>query len=300
VPLLDRLIATTIGWIPRPLVWKVARRYVAGITLDDAITAIRHLNAQGCRATVDLLGEFVEDLEEADRRADTCIEILETIRETGVDCNLSVKLTSFGLLIDLDRAYRNLRRVVERARELGNFVRLDMEDSPCTDATLSLFRRLRDDGLENAGLVLQAYLKRTLDDVAALSPLRPSYRLCKGIYVEPPEIAYKDPDRIRQNFMDTLEAMLSSGSYVGIATHDPKLVEASRELIRSEGLATDRYEFQMLLGVAEPLRRDLVEDGHRLRVYVPYGRDWYGYCVRRLKENPAIGRAVFLSLFSKR
>lgn len=295
--ILDRMIAATIGWVPRPIVRRIAARYVAGETADDAFAVIRRLNGEGCSATVDVLGEFIHALAEADPTVDAYVDILERIAREGVDANVSIKLSAFGLLIDREAAYLNARRVVARAQELGNFVRIDMEDSACTDATLAIFVRLREEGFSNVGVVLQAYLRRTRADIAALSPLTPSYRLCKGIYVEPPEIAFKDPEEIRASYQEALETMLDAGSPVGIATHDPLLVERALAALARRGTPRSAYEFQMLLGVADGMRRSLVSKGHRLRVYVPFGKDWYGYCVRRLKENPLIGRYVLLGLF---
>ena len=298
--LLDRLIAASIGLVPRRIVRKVAWRYVAGESLDDAVETVRALSSKGCCATFDLLGEFITEERQADEAAAEYRAILDRISADGLDANVSIKLTAFGLQLDRERAYERVRDVVSHARDLGNFVRLDMEDSPCTDPTLEIYRRLRSDGFDNVGVVLQAYLRRTLDDVKALDDLSPSYRLCKGIYVEPEEIAFKGFEEIRDNYRKVLAAMLDAGSYVGIATHDESLVEAGREEVASRRLAKDRYEFQMLLGVTEGLRKGLIDDGHRLRVYVPYGRDWYAYSVRRLKENPRIGRYVFLGMFRRR
>lgn len=298
--LLDRLIAATVGIVPKFMVRRVAWRYVAGETLDEAVAVVNQLASQGCCATFDLLGEFVEELSQADDAVSEYRAVLDRISADGLDANISVKLTAFGLLIDEEEAYKRVRELVEHAASLGNFVRIDMEDRHCTDATLRIYRRLRAEGFQNVGAVLQAYLRRTLDDVAELSDLQPSYRLCKGIYVEPEEVAFKGFEEIRDNFKRTLDAMLDGGSYVGIATHDGALVEAGRAAVASRGLDADRYEFQMLLGVTEVMRKRLVEEGHRLRVYVPYGRDWYAYSVRRLKENPRIGRYAFLGLFSRR
>jgi proline dehydrogenase len=294
------MIAGTIGWIPKPIVRKVASRYVAGERLEDGIAVAKRLNAEGCMTTFDVLGEFVRDEAQADETAGAYLELLDRIHGEGIDGNVSIKLTAFGLLLDEEATRRRVERVVAHARALGNFVRIDMEDSPQTDRTLQLYRGLRASGYDNVGVVLQAYMRRTLRDVADLRALRPNYRLCKGIYVEPPEIAFKDPDEIRRNYVAALRAMIEGGSYIGIATHDEQLVNAGMALVAEFGLDRQAYEFQMLLGVTEALRRRIVAAGHRLRVYVPFGRDWYGYCTRRLKENPAIGRHVFLALFGRK
>ena len=297
--LLDRLIAASIGFIPKFMVRRVAWRYVAGEALDDAVTAVNDLASRGCCATFDLLGEFVKESAQADAALTEYRAVLDRIHADGLDANISIKLTAFGLLLDEEEAYGRVHQLVTHASTLGNFVRIDMEDSGCTDATLRIYARLRQEGLDNVGLVLQAYLRRTGADVEALAGLTPSYRLCKGIYVEPEEVAFKDAEEIRVNYRSVLDAMFAAGSYVGIATHDPALVEAGRAVVAERGLANDRYEFQMLLGVTEGIRAQLVSEGHRLRVYVPYGRDWHAYCVRRLKENPRIGRYVVLGLFRR-
>ena len=293
----ERLVGAALSWVPRPLVGRVARTYVAGETLDEALDTARELEREGCRVTFDLLGEFISRMEEADRRVVGYLDILDRIQDEGLPANVSVKLTAFGLLLDEEGACANLRRVVARARDYGNFVRIDMEDSPCHAATFRIYRRLRGMGFDNLGLVLQARMRSGLDDIRRLSDLRPNYRLCKGIYVEPEEIAFQDFQEIRDNYMAMLKAMLDGGSYVGIATHDTWLVERSLELLRERGLGRDDYEFQMLLGVRPELRRKLVGEGHALRVYVPFGRDWYAYSVRRLKENPAIALHVIRAMF---
>lgn len=298
--MLDSIIARSISWIPKPIVRRVASRYVAGETLDHAIAVGKSLNNSRCLVTFDLLGEFITDESSAEANARDYIEILERIQRDGLSANVSIKLSAFGLLIDEKRTLERVRRVVERAAALGNFVRIDMEDSKCTDATLRIYRALRDEGRSNVGVVVQAYLKRTSADVSAFDTPGTNFRLCKGIYVEPPDIAFKDPEEIRRSYRSLLEQMLTQGAYVGIATHDAALVDSALETIRVRGLKPETYEFQMLLGVTERLRDRVLDAGHRLRVYVPFGRDWYGYCVRRLKENPKIGRYVFLALLGKK
>ena len=298
---LDRLMASTVRWAPKALVWRIARNYVAGPTMDDAVSIARQLNGEGCRVTFDVLGEFIRNVAQGVETAAAYERLLDRIHAEKLDANVSIKLTAFGLLLDEDAACANARRVVERAAARRNFVRIDMEDSACTEATLGIYRRLRESGLPNVGVALQSYMRRTVPDIRALADLPdPNYRLCKGIYIEPEEIAFQDREEVRQNYLAALEAMFETGSYVGIATHDEVLVDAAQRMIRERGLGRDRYEFQMLLGVQAPLRRRLVADAHPLRVYVPFGRDWYGYCVRRLKENPAMARHVFMALFRKR
>lgn len=293
----DTLVVKTLPIMPKFLVWRVAKKYVAGETVDDAMKAVTRLQSWGAMATIDVLGEFITDIKEAEPTRDAYLATLDEIEKRKVNSNVSVKLTAFGLSIDEEACYRNVLAVVERAKKYGNFVRIDMEDSPVTTKTLNVYRRLRAAGYTNVGVVLQAYMRRTLDDIGSLADLCPSYRLCKGIYVEPPEIAYKDREEIRKNYMAALEKMLVGGSYVGIATHDRPLADDAERLVKRLGLSRDRYEFQMLLGVDETLGKKLIANGHRLRIYVPYGRDWHGYCVRRLKENPKIARYVVGAMF---
>lgn len=293
----DKLLAASLPIVPRPIVRKVAKRYVAGETLDEAVERLRQIEKVGACATVDVLGEEIEEIEPGQEAVEAYFDVLETIRGQGLDANISVKLTAFGLKIDPEVSYERLRSIVARAAELGNFVRIDMEDSPVTTVTLEHFRRLREEGFDNVGAVIQAYMRRTRDDVASLADLTPSYRLCKGIYVEPEEVAYQGFQEVNDNYLATLRQMLEGGSYVGIATHDHALVDGAEKIIEELDLKRDQYEFQMLLGVDEPLGRRLVERGHRLRIYLPYGKDWYAYCIRRLKENPRIGRYVLLGMF---
>jgi len=288
VALLDRAIVRLLPTVPRPIVQKLSERYVAGSELKDARAAVRRLNAEGKLATVDVLGEEIATEEDAAAIVDAYQDVFADIERCGLDSNVSVKPTALGLKLDLDLCRDNLRKVVEDAAARGNFVRIDMEDSSTTDDTLRIYRELREDGNHNLGFVLQAMLRRTLDDVRSLADLRPSVRLCKGIYVEPEEIAYREFEAVRANFVRALEALLDSGCYVGIATHDRWLVDQGRRLVAEHDLGPDEYEFQMLLGVQEQLGDELVDEGHRLRIYVPFGRHWYEYSMRRLQENPKI------------
>ena len=288
---LNTLIVRTLPLVPRPIVRLVASRYVAGETLDDAIRAVRHLNAEGCMATLDVLGEDVTDFSETERTVSEYLEALEAILRNGLDSNLSVKLTAFGLKLDPARCRQQFRRVLDAAQARGVFVRIDMEDSSVTEETIRVYEESRGQA-PGVGLVLQAYLRRTRADVARLAPLKPNVRVCKGIYVEPAEIAFKGRDEIQGNFMAIVEDLFAAGSYVGIATHDEVLVARCLATIRRLGLPRDAYEFQMLLGVAVGLRRRLVAEGHRLRVYVPFGKSWHAYSLRRLKENPSIAGQI--------
>jgi proline dehydrogenase len=288
VALLDRAIVSALPAVPKPIVRRISQRYIAGERVEDACRVVKELNATGKMATIDVLGEEITTPEEARHIAYAYDDVFRAIDEQGLDSNVSVKLTGLGLKLGPDVARRNLERTVRGAAERGNFVRIDMEDSSCTDDTLALYRELREEGLDNVGIVLQAYLRRTLDDIASLADLTPNVRLCKGIYVEPLKIAYQDFDQVRANFVRALEALLAGGSYVGIATHDEWLLQEGARLVKKYGRDTEEYEFQMLLGVREKRADELVAAGHRLRIYVPYGEQWYAYSLRRLQENPKI------------
>jgi proline dehydrogenase len=299
VTILDRAIVRALPAVPRPVVKRLSRRYIAGTTLTEACDVVRELNAQGKEATLDVLGEEVTLREEATALRDAYRRALETIEEDGLRSNVSVKLTALGLKLDRGLCRADLAAVVEEAARFGNFVRIDMEDSSTTSETLALYRELRDEGHDNVGVVLQAALKRTLTDVDALTDLRPNVRICKGIYVEPPEIAYQEDETIRLNFLDALEALFERGSYVGIATHDDWLIGEALALIERRRLDREDYEFQMLLGVRPELGDELVREGHRLRIYVPFGRRWYEYSIRRLQENPKLAGYVALDTLKR-
>jgi proline dehydrogenase len=274
-----------------------AARYIAGETLEQAVACVRGLNTEGACATLDVLGEDVTTREEAAAARGECEAVLEAIARERLDSNLSIKLTSLGLKIDRAFCADSVRRILETARRLQNFVRIDMEDSSCTDDTLAVFEELQRD-FPNVGVVVQAYLRRTDADVERLRA-GTNFRLCKGIYREPAAIAFQDADEVRASFVALLDKMLSRGSYVGIATHDTALVEAGERAVAERKLARGQYEFQMLLGVRPELRRKLVADGHRVRLYVPFGAHWYRYSMRRFKENPEIAGYVFRALFKR-
>jgi proline dehydrogenase len=286
--LVDRAIVRVLPAVPRPIVRKISGRYIAGTTLADACRVVQRLNEEGKAATIDVLGEEIRSREEALEIVHAYHDVFEGIGQEQLDSNVSVKLTALGLKLGYDLCRANLETVVRHAAESGNFVRIDMEDSSCTSDTLRMYRDLREAGLDNVGVVLQAYLRRTIRDIRALAPLKPNVRLCKGIYVEPPLIAYRDFDAVRENFVLALRELLRAGSYVGIATHDRWLISEGLRLVAQHGLTRDQYEFQMLLGVSEAAADRLVRDGHRMRVYVPFGDHWYSYSVRRLQENPKI------------
>lgn len=284
--LLDRALVTVLPAVPKPVVRRVSRRYIAGTELADARRVVRELNAAGKLATVDVLGEEITQPEEASSIAQAYLDVLGAIAEDGLDANVSVKLSGLGLQIDPALARANLERIAER----GTFVRIDMEDSSTTDATLDLYRELVAAGYENLGVVLQSALRRTSEDARSLAGA--NVRLCKGIYVEPPEVAYQDFHDVRESYLRTLDALLDGGCYVGIATHDEYLVDGGLAAVRERGLGREQYELQMLLGVRPELGDRLVDQGHRLRIYVPFGRHWYEYSLRRLQENPKIAGYV--------
>jgi proline dehydrogenase len=295
----NRVLVTGLPIVPKPIVGKVASRYVAGATLDDAVRVVRSLNQQGAMATMDVLGEEVHEREKATAAVEEYLHVFDAIARERIDSNVSIKLTLLGLKIDEGFCRDNVARIAETAKRYGNFVRVDMEDSTCTDATLRIYRELQD-RYGNLGVVLQAYMRRTLADIDGLPDRGANVRLCKGIYVEPRPIAWKGYETVRANFVHALEKLIERGIYVGIATHDEYLACMAAALVDKHGLKPERYEFQMLLGVDEELRRILIAAGHRLRVYVPYGRDWYPYSMRRLRENPEVARHVLKALLKGR
>jgi len=291
VSLFSSVVVRTLPVMPRALVWRVARRYVAGPALADAVAAVKRLNGEGAMATVDVLGEEVSERSLAARAADDYLEVLRAIAAEKLDANVSIKPTMFGLKIDEAFCLQQIERLVAAAHAQGTFVRIDMEDRTTTDATLRMYRDLQA-RYGNVGVVLQAYMRRTLRDVEELPSNGANVRICKGIYVEPREVAWKGFETVRANYVAALDKLLARGVYVGIATHDEYLVEAAAALLDRHQVSRERYEFQMLLGVEDELRRILIAAGHRLRVYVPFGGDWYLYSLRRLRENPAIAGHV--------
>jgi len=288
VSLVDSAIVRLLPAVPKPVVRRISSRYIAGEELDDALRVVLQLNHEGKLATIDVLGEEITEPEEAQAIAAAYREAFEAIERGRLDSNVSIKPTALGLKLGYELFRENLTDVVEHAASRGNFVRIDMEDSSTTDDTLRLYRELRAAGHHNVGVVLQARLKRTLADIAELADLKPNVRLCKGISLAPPELAYRDFDSIRASFVHALEALLEAGCYVGIATHDEWLLEQGQRLVSTRGLGREDYEFQMLLGVRPALGDELVRGGHRLRIYTPFGKHWYAYSLRRLQENPKI------------
>ncbi len=295
--LLNNLIVKAVQLMPKPVVGFFSKKYIAGDTIEKAVQCVKDLNAKGIYATMDVLGESISHKAEAVEAQTKCMEVLDTIAEHNLMANLSLKPTQMGLSIDEDFAYQQIREIVEKAKSMNNFVRIDMEDSPYTDKTITLFKKLRND-YDNLGIVVQAYLKRTTSDVITLNKLGTNYRLCKGIYIEPATIAYKVRQEIRDNYLKSLELMLKNGNYVGIATHDEYLINAAYKMIKDMNIPKDKFEFQMLLGVREELRDRINNDGYKIRIYVPFGKDWYPYSIRRLKENPQVAGHIFKNIFS--
>lgn len=298
--LFNSLIRTTLPITPKPMVHFFARRYVAGARLEDAVATVQRLGREGCRVTVDVLGESVNSRDLAATAVKSYLDVIDAIVANSLDANVSLKPTQMGLTIDEEFCFSNIDAILARAHPKGIFVRIDMEDAPTTDATLRIYRRLIARYPKGTGVVLQARLRRTLDDAAALAAEKTNVRLCKGIYLEPRPIGYQERDIIRNAYVNALRVLLAGGSYVGIATHDEWLVEAALGLVRQLSLTPDQYEFQMLLGVDPELRKIITGAGHKLRVYVPFGSHWYPYSVRRLRENPTIARAGLEAFFRGR
>jgi len=298
----NRIIAAILPFMPKGLVWIFSKRYIAGKTIQDAIDVAKDYNTNGMVVTIDLLGEFITKLSEAEENKNTYLDIIEKVEAAGVEGNYSLKPTMFGLLLDKDRCYAYIREIVAKAASYNNFVRVDMEDSQCVDLEIELFRKLKAEFPKNVGLVLQAYMKRTPKDIEDMLDLHSekvplNYRLCKGIYVESEKIAYKKYEEINKQFLINLETMFKNGIYPGIATHDTPLVEGAYKLIEKYKVPKDKYEFQMLFGVTPALRQSIVDNGHKMRIYVPYGEKWFAYSTRRLKENPKMAMEIIKALF---
>jgi proline dehydrogenase len=277
---------------------KMTTRFVAGESIEEAVAAIRDLNAAGCSASFDHLNESVANVEEAEKEVEEYLRILDQIVETRINSNVSIKLTQFGLELDPEQAYKNARNVVVEAAQRGSFVRVDMEGSSVTQVTIDIFKRLRSEfGLNDVGLVLQSYLRRTYRDAQELLKIPARIRICKGAYNEPPEVAFPDKKDTDENYVRVMQLLLSSGIYHGIATHDPKMIDATIEFAGREGIGKEAFEFQMLYGVRRDLQHQLADDGYNMRVYVPYGKHWYPYFMRRLAERPANVWFVLKNLF---
>lgn len=298
--LFNKLIVGTLPIIPKSIIQVVARRYIAGPLLDDAVRTTKELMSVGACSTIDVLGEFVESRDRAVHETASSAAVIDAIKANNLESYLSVKLTSLGLDIDEDFAYANVRGLVQRARDAGMFMRMDMENTPYTDRTLDFYRRLRSEGFDNVGVVIQAYLHRSEQDIKDLLPYAPSVRLCKGIYVEDASVAFKDPDEIRANYKKLLRLLLDGEGRTHIATHDEELIRDAEQELARRNVTSPRAEFQMLLGVREDRRDTLLRAGHAVRIYVPFGEDWYGYSVRRLKENPKVAGYVAKAVLTGR
>jgi proline dehydrogenase len=302
--MLNKLIAAILPYFPKKFIWLFSRSYIAGETIDDALRAARELNRKNIRVTFDVLGEFIKTTEEAVENKKEYLHLIDVTVKNGIDGNFSLKPTSFGMLIDKDDCYRHIRQIVTKAASYNSFVRIDMEDSPCTDLEIELFRKLRTEFPANVGLVFQAYLKRTLNDIEKLNDLNSesfplNYRLCKGIYIEPENISFKKHEEINSHYLEDLEFLFRNRIFAGIATHDRYLIDKAAELIEKYGIKKDMYEFQMLYGVTPNLRDNLAKDGYPIRVYVPFGKQWFGYSTRRLKENPKMASHIIKAIFYK-
>ena len=302
--MLNKIISQMLPHFPPKLIWQFSKSYIAGESIQDAINVSKDLNQANVMVTLDILGEFIKTLSQAEKNRDDYVNLIRTIEAAGINGNYSVKPTMFGLLIDKQACFEFIREMTAEAASHGNFIRIDMEDSPCVDDSIDIFRRLKQEFPQNIGLVLQAYLKRTKGDIESMLDLCRddadlNFRLVKGIYVEPAEIAYKAYHEINAHFLEDLEFMFKNGVYAAIATHDAPLIKGALELIDKYQVPRDKYEFQMLYGVTPKKRGELVAAGHRMRVYVPFGEQWFGYSTRRLKENPAMVSHIMKALVHK-
>ena len=288
--------------IPKKLVWVFSKRYIAGETIDEGLLASKLLNEKKIEVTIDLLGEFIKTLEEARVNKNQYVEIIKRFTSEKVTGNFSLKPTMFGLLIDKEACYNYIRDIVALAAQKNHFVRIDMEDSSCVDMEIELFKKLRTEFPKNVGLVLQAYLRRTMSDLENLSLINSeshpiNFRLCKGIYVEPEKIAFKGYQEVRDNFLNDLDFMFRNKMFAAIATHDNFLVDNALQMIKKYKIPKSMYEFQMLYGVTPDLRQSIVDRGHKMRIYVPFGKQWFNYSTRRLKENPKMAAEIIKALF---
>ena len=300
--MLNKLIANILPHMPKKLVWVFSKRYIAGESLEEGLLASKLLNEKKMEVTVDLLGEFIKSLDEAKENRNQYFEIINRFTEEKIIGNFSLKPTMFGLLIDKAVCFGYIREIVALAAEKNSFVRIDMEDSACVDMEIEIFRKLRAEFPKNVGLVLQAYLRRTMGDLENFkeinSELHPiNFRLCKGIYVESEKIAFKNYQVVRDNFLNDLDYMFRNKMYAAIATHDKYLVEHAFRMIEKYKVPKNRYEFQMLYGVTPELRQTIIDKGHKMRVYVPFGKQWFNYSTRRLKENPKMATDIIKALF---
>jgi proline dehydrogenase len=302
--MLNKIIAALLPYFPKKFIWIFSKSYISGRTIEDAMRVSKELNSKKIKVTIDVLGEFITSLDEAEENKKEYLNVIEVSYKNGIDGNFSIKPTSFGLLIDKEACYKHVREIIAKAASYNGFIRIDMEDSPCTGLEIELFRQMKTEFPGNVGLVVQAYLKRTLGDIKGLADLNSekyplSFRLCKGIYIEPEAIAYKKYEEINQHYLEDLEYMLKNKIHVGIATHDKPLIAGAYNLLEKYKVPKNLYEFQMLYGVTPHLRERIVNDGHDMRVYVPFGEKWFGYSTRRLKENPRIAGHIIKAIFYK-
>jgi proline dehydrogenase len=293
----NKIIVGTLPLVPKSIVRKFASRYIAGDRIEHAVNVTRKLNDRGIMGTIDVLGEDILTKEDAQRAKQECLRVLEAIEKNKLDANQSLKLTSLGLKIDFDFCVANLTEILTISNSLNIFIRIDMEDSSCTSETIRIFEEIHE-VYPNCGVVIQSYLKRSYNDVDELIKINTNFRLCKGIYIEPEEIAFQDRQEVRENYIKILRNILQNNCYVGIATHDDYLIESAYKLIAELKKSNHDYEFQMLLGVREHLRDKILSDGHRVRVYIPYGTHWYEYSIRRFKENPQMAGYIVKSIFT--
>ncbi|MCF6410384.1 proline dehydrogenase family protein [Pseudalkalibacillus salsuginis] len=275
-----------------------AGRFVAGATLESSIEAIKKLNEDGLYVTIDHLGEFVDNEHEAREMTDHCIEAIESIAKEKLNSQLSLKLTSMGLDIGRELVLGNMKRIMEAADKNGVFVTIDMEDEARCQATIDIFKELKSE-YENIGTVLQAYLYRTVEDIKDLDSLNPNLRLVKGAYKESPSVAFPEKKDVDENFKKIIKMHLLNGNYTAIATHDDEIISYTKELVKEHNIPYDQFEFQMLFGIRIDRQRQLRDEGYKMRVYVPYGNDWYGYFMRRLAERPANVAFVLKGVFGK-
>lgn len=296
--MLNQIILSSLNIVPKPIVRIFANSYIAGETISDAVKTVKKLNALNCRTSIDLLGEYVKHKDQALKEMDLRYGVIDAIIDNNLNSNQSIKLTSLGLEIDFEFCYENTLKIVKYAKERNVLIRMDMEDSPFHDRTFDIYNKLRSEGYDNVGVVIQACMKRSNEDLEELSKQNASVRLCKGIYVEPEKIAHKSYEDINNNYKKLLDFLFDNKMYVGIATHDDALINYALTQISERNLSKDEYEFQMLLGVRESKRDEIIKLGHNMRIYVSFGKDWYGYSMRRFKENPKIVGHVFKSILT--
>jgi proline dehydrogenase len=300
----NKFIAAILPYFPKKFIWIFSRAYISGENIEDAMHVSKDLNSKKIKVSLDVLGEFIKTLDEAESNKKEYLHLIDISYKNNIDGHFSLKPTSFGLLLDKEICYNHIREIIVKAASYNGFVRIDMEDSPCTDDEITLFRRLKAEFPANVGLVVQAYLRRTFKDLEQMLDLNSStipvnFRLCKGIYIEPEAISFKKHDEINRHYLEDLEFMFRNKIYVGIATHDKPLVESAYNLIKKYNVPKDMYEFQMLYGVTPKLRESIVNEGHTMRVYVPFGKQWFGYSTRRLKENPKMASHIIKAVFYK-